>query len=93
MLEALHLTKFYGTVAALRDLSFVLHPGTILGLLGPNGSGKSSTVGILTGLLHASSGCVRLDGVDVQDNLDVYKSRLGYVPEEAHLYTHLTAPE
>lgn len=93
MLEALHLTKFYGTVPALRDVSFVLRPATILGLLGPNGSGKSSTVGILTGLLAASSGSVRLDGRDVQDDLDAYKSCLGYVPEEAFLYTHLTGPE
>ena len=78
MLEAVHLTKFYGATAALRNVSFVLEPGTILGLLGPNGSGKSTTVGILTGLLEPSGGCVRLDGVDVRDHLDDYKAQLGY---------------
>lgn len=93
MLEALHLTKYYGTTPALRDVSFTLHPGTVLGLLGPNGSGKSSTVGILTGLLSTSGGCVRVDGADIRENLDDYKSRMGYVPEEAHLYSHLTGPE
>jgi ABC-type multidrug transport system ATPase subunit len=65
VLEALHLTKFYGTVAALRNVSFALHPGTILGLLGPNGSGKSSTVGILTGRLRIRLHC--LDGIDVRE--------------------------
>lgn len=93
MLEAIHLTKFYGATAAIRDVSFTLHPGTTLGLLGPNGSGKSTTVGILTGLIDASGGTVRLDGVDVRDDLDAFKSHLGYVPEEAFLYTHLTGSE
>lgn len=93
MLEAIHLTKFYGATAAIRDVSFTLHPGTILGLLGSNGSGKSTTVGILTGLIDASGGTVRLDGVDVRDDLDAFKSHLGYVPEEAFLYTHLTGSE
>lgn len=93
MLEASHLTKFYGPTAAIRDVSFRLNPGSILGLLGPNGSGKSTTVGILTGLLEASGGSVRLDGIDVSAHLDQYKAQLGYVPEEALLYTHLTGPE
>ena len=93
MLEARGLTKFYSAIPAVRDVSFVLRPGGILGLLGPNGSGKSTTVSIVTGLLEPSSGHVYLDGGDIRDAPLEYKARLGYVPEEAHLYTYLTGPE
>jgi len=87
------LTKRYGALTAIHDLSFVLHPGEVLGLLGPNGSGKSTTVKILTGLLQPTSGHVRLDGEDVAGDLPRYKAAIGYVPEEPHLYTYLTGPE
>ena len=93
MLEARALTKYYSAVPAVRDLSFTLAPGGILGLLGPNGSGKSTTVSILTGLLEPSGGTVLLDGSPVTDDLLAYKARIGYVPEEAVLYTYLTGPE
>ena len=93
MLEARSLTKYYSAVPAVRDLSFTLAPGNILVLLGPNGSGKSTTVSILTGLLEPSGGTVLLDGCPVRDDLLAYKSRIGYVPEEAVLYTYLTGPE
>jgi ABC-2 type transport system ATP-binding protein len=93
MLEARRLTKYYSAIPAIRDVSFTLAPGTILGLLGPNGSGKSTTVSILTGLLEPSGGRICFDGIDVGDRLLEYKARLGYVPEEAHLYSYLTGPE
>ena len=93
MLEAVRLTKYYAAIPAVRDVSFTLRRGGILGLLGPNGSGKSTTVSILTGLLEPSGGVVRLDGHDVRDFPLEYKARVGYVPEEAHLYTYLTGPE
>jgi ABC-2 type transport system ATP-binding protein len=93
MLEARSLTKYYSAVPAVRDLSFTLAPGGILGLLGPNGSGKSTTVSILTGLLEPSGGIVLLDGCPVRDDLLAYKARVGYVPEDAVLYTYLTGPE
>jgi ABC-2 type transport system ATP-binding protein len=93
MLQARGLTKYYSAIPAVRDVSFTLRPGGVLGLLGPNGSGKSTTVSILTGLLEPSGGTVLLDGVDVRDDLLVYKARIGYVPEEAVLYTYLTGPE
>jgi ABC-2 type transport system ATP-binding protein len=87
------LTKRYGALTAIRDLSFTLNPGEVLGLLGPNGSGKSTTVKILTGLLQPTSGHVRLDGEDALADLPRYKAVIGYVPEEPHLYTYLTGPE
>src|SRR5258707_5950826 len=75
MLEARRLTKYYSAIPAIRDVSFTLAPGTILGLLGPNGSGKSTTVSILTGLLEPSGGCICFDGIDVSDRLLAYKAR------------------
>jgi ABC-2 type transport system ATP-binding protein len=92
-LEARHLTKYYSAIAAIRDVSFTLEPGRILGLLGPNGSGKSTTVSILTGLREPSAGQVWFDGVNIADRLLEYKARVGYVPEEAHLYTFLSGRE
>lgn len=93
MLEARGLTKYYSALPAIRDLGFQLKPGGVLGLLGPNGSGKSTTISMLTGLLEPSGGEILLDGQDIQDDLLRYKSRIGYVPEEAALYGHLTGPE
>jgi ABC-2 type transport system ATP-binding protein len=93
VLEARHLTKYYSAVAAIRDVSFTLDSGTILGLLGPNGSGKSTTVSILTGLREPSAGQVHFNGVNVADRLVEYKARVGYVPEEAHLYSFLSGRE
>ena len=93
MLEARHLTKYYAATAAIRDVNFTVAPGTILGLLGPNGSGKSTTVSILTALIEPSGGAVYFDGEDISAHLLDYKARIGYVPEEAHLYMYLTGPE
>jgi ABC-2 type transport system ATP-binding protein len=93
MLEARNLTKYYSAIPAIRDISFALPAGAILGLLGPNGSGKSTTVSILAGLLEPSGGRVYVDGVDVRERMLQYKASIGYVPEEAHLYGHLTGPE
>lgn len=93
MLEAVHLTKRYASLPAVQDLSFSLQPGQVLGCLGPNGSGKSTTVKMLTGLLLPTRGVVRFDGRNIQDDLTAYRKRLGYVPEEAHLYPYLTGWE
>jgi ABC-2 type transport system ATP-binding protein len=92
-LEARHLTKYYSAIPALRDVSFTLEPGAILGLLGPNGSGKSTTVSLLTGLREPSAGQIWFDGHNIADSLVEYKARVGYVPEEAHLYTFLSGRE
>jgi ABC-2 type transport system ATP-binding protein len=93
MLEARHLTKYYSAIPAIRDVSFTLAPGAILGLLGPNGSGKSTTVSILTGLREPSAGQVWFHGINVADCLVDYKARVGYVPEDAHIYTFLSGRE
>jgi ABC-2 type transport system ATP-binding protein len=93
MLDVQHLTKHYGALIGIQDVSFEVQPGEILGLLGPNGSGKSTTVKILTGLLRPTRGTVRLDGTDALANPESYKAIMGYVPEEPHLYSYLTGPE
>jgi ABC-2 type transport system ATP-binding protein len=93
MLEARLLTKYYSAIQAVRGVSFTLAPGGVLGLLGPNGSGKSTTVSILAGLLEPSGGTIHLDGEDVRNDILAYKAKIGYVPEEAVLYTYLTGPE
>jgi ABC-2 type transport system ATP-binding protein len=93
MLEARGLSKFYQGIAAVKDVSFTVAPGEILGYLGPNGAGKSTTVGILTGLVEPSAGSVHYNGRRVDDDLVEYRRRLGYVPEEPHLYPFLSGRE
>jgi ABC-2 type transport system ATP-binding protein len=93
MLEARHLTKYFSAIPAIRDVSFTVPPGTILGLLGPNGSGKSTTVSILTGLRDPLAGQVWFNGINVADRLVEYKARIGYVPEDPHIYTFLSGRE
>ena len=93
MLEVRNLGKFYSGIPAVKDVNFTVHRGNILGLLGPNGSGKSTTVSMITSLLEPTTGRVFLDGQPIDDAPLEYKARIGYVPEEAHLYTYLTGPE
>ncbi len=76
---------------AVNNLSLNIYPGEIFGLLGPNGSGKSTTIKILLGLLHPSSGTVTVLGSKPQNVIT--KNEIGYLPEESHLYKHLTARE
>jgi ABC-2 type transport system ATP-binding protein len=93
MLEARGLTKRYGGLLAGDKVSFTLNRGEVLGYLGPNGSGKSTTVNMIVGLLAPGSGEIFLDGRRQSDDPVAYKRRVGYVPEEPYLYTHLTAAE
>ena len=93
MLQADRLTKYYSGIPAIRDVSFSVQPGQVMGYLGPNGSGKSTTVKLLTGLLEPSSGCVLYNGTSISDQLIEFRRELGYVPEEAHVYSYLTGPE
>src|SRR5688572_9903273 len=93
MLEARGVTKRYGGLLALNKVSFRLNRGEIVGYLGPNGSGKSTTVNIVVGLLEPTSGSVVLDGRTLSEDPISYQKKIGYVPEEPYLYTHLTATE
>lgn len=93
MLEARGLSKFYAGIPAVKDVNFTVKRGEVLGLLGPNGSGKSTTVSMMTGLIDPTVGQVLLDGQSISLGPLEYRAKLGYVPEEAHLYTYLTGPE
>ena len=93
MLEVRDVTKRYGAITAVRNVSFTVRPGEVLGYLGPNGSGKSTTVKMLAGLMPPSLGTIVFDGTNIQEDLVGYKAHVGYVPEEANVYTYLTAPE
>ena len=90
MIEVSHLTKRYGNHLALSDLSFTIPNGQIYGLLGPNGAGKSTTMNILTGCLAATSGEVRIDGVDIFEDPMAAKRHLGYLPEQPPVYMDRT---
>jgi len=93
MLEVRSLTKRYGGLLAVDKVTFAVNRGEVVGYLGPNGSGKSTTVNIVVGLLEPSSGSILLDGRSQGEDPIAYKRRVGYVPEEPYLYTHLTAAE
>jgi ABC-2 type transport system ATP-binding protein len=85
------LVKYYGARAAVRDVSFTVKEGEVVGLLGPNGSGKSTILRILTGYLRSSSGSVRIGGVDVTEH--AARNNVGYVPEDAPLYDWMRVRE
>lgn len=93
MLEIRRLSRSYRGIPAIRDISFAVRPGEIVGFLGPNGAGKSTTVKIITGLLKPNDGRVLFEGQDIHADLVAWRAILGYVPEEAHLYTWMSALE
>jgi ABC-2 type transport system ATP-binding protein len=93
VLEVTGLTKRYNTITAVDNVSFRIDPGEVYGYLGPNGSGKTTTVKMLTGLLEPTAGGIFLHGKDIRSDLIGYRKRLGYVPEEPHLYPYLSGRE
>ncbi len=90
MIEAEHLSKFYGIFAATRDVSFKVYKGEVVAFLGPNGAGKSTTMKILTGYLSASEGRARIAGFDMATDRLEGSRRLGYLPETGPLYPDMT---
>ena len=93
LIDVEHLTKYYGDYAAVRDVSFHVRRGQIVGFLGPNGAGKTTTMRILAGFLTATSGSASIDGLDVfWDPLEV-RRRIGYMPENCPLYTEMRVSE
>lgn len=93
MLEVQHLFRSFRTIPAVQDVSFRVAPGEIVGFLGPNGAGKSTTVKMITGMLRPDEGHILFHGKDIHDDMVAYRAQLGYVPEEAHLYTYLSGLE
>ena len=93
MIEVQHLTKRYGRVTAVDDVSFRVERGEILGFLGPNGAGKTTTMRILTGYMPASDGRAMVAGLDIFDKPIEAKRRIGYLPETPPLYPDMTVRE
>jgi len=92
-IEISNLTKTYGKVVALKDVSLEVAPGEILGLLGPNGAGKSTLMKIVVGILRPTSGYVKVGGSDVATEPEAAKRNVGYLTENPSLYTGLTVSE
>ena len=90
MIEIKHLTKRYGELLAVDDISFDVAPGQVLGFLGPNGAGKSTTMKMITGFLSPTAGSVRVCGHDLESAPLAAKSCMGYLPEGAPSYPEMT---
>jgi ABC-2 type transport system ATP-binding protein len=93
MLELCNVSKHFAGIPAVDDVSFCARPGEVTGYLGPNGSGKTTTMKMITGLIEMTFGQILFEGKPIQDDLIAYKRRMGYVPEEPYLYTHLSGTE
>jgi ABC-2 type transport system ATP-binding protein len=93
MIEVRHLVKDYGTVVAVKDVSFEVGRGEVVGFLGPNGAGKSTTLRIMAGFLGPTSGRVTIDGHDVLDDAIGARRAIGYMPEATPLYPEMRVSE
>ena len=93
MLQVQHLFRSFRGIPAVEDVSFQVAAGEIVGFLGPNGAGKSTTVKMITGMLRPDDGHVLFEGRDIRDDMVEFRKVLGFVPEEAHLYTYLSGLE
>ena len=90
MVEVKNLTKCYGDIKAVDDISFTVDTGEVLGFLGPNGAGKSTTMNIITGYISSTSGTVTVDGSKILENPKETKKKIGYLPEIPPLYPDMT---
>src|SRR5579884_3070851 len=93
MLELRHVCKRFSGIPAVDDVSFTARAGEITGYLGPNGSGKSTTMKMIAGIMDVTNGSILFENVRIHDDLIAWKQRQGYVPEEPHLYAHLSGLE
>lgn len=93
MLEVANLNKRFGEVHAARDLNFSIRKGEILGFLGPNGAGKTTTMRIVTCFIPPTSGSVKVDGLDIRENDLEVRRKIGYLPENAPLYSDMLVGE
>ncbi len=93
MIEVNGLTKRYGEFTAVRDLSFTVRPGEIVGLVGPNGAGKTTTLRCAAGIIPPTLGTVRIGGVDFATDPVAAKQQLAFLPDEPKLFDHLTVEQ
>lgn len=93
MISVRNLTRYYGDFTAVNRISFTVHPGEVLGLVGPNGAGKTTTLRCLSGIIAPSVGSVSIAGHDIQVDSVAAKRALAFIPDEPHLFDHLTVEE
>lgn len=93
MITVEKLSKNYGSTQAIKDISFSVEKGSILGLLGANGAGKTTTMRILSGYIPATTGKAIIDGFEVHENPLAVRERIGYLPENPPLYPEMTVTE
>lgn len=93
MIEVKNVTKKYGKILAVDNISFEIKDGEIIGLLGPNGAGKSTTMNMITGYIEPTEGTIIVDGYDMSKKPKKAKKEIGYMPEGVPLYTDLTVKE
>lgn len=93
MLELKGITKKFSIFPVVKEVSFAVRPGEILGYLGPNGAGKTTTIRMLAGLLQPTDGEILFLGKNIKKDITAYKKRIGYVPEQSEIYPHLSALE
>ncbi len=93
MLELRGITKKFSAFTVVNNVGFTIKPGEVLGYLGPNGAGKTTTIRMLAGLLEPTKGEIYWRGRNIRSDLYGFKKRLGYVPEQSDIYTHLSASD
>lgn len=93
VLEINNLTKFYGSVLAVKDLSLTLKEGEIFGFIGPNGAGKSTTIRAIMNLIHKTEGTILFEGKVLKKDDIALKEQIGYLPSEIYLYEDMTVKE
>jgi ABC-2 type transport system ATP-binding protein len=93
MIQVAGLTKRYGEFTAVRDLSFTVAAGEVLGLVGPNGAGKTTTLRALAGIISPSAGTIRVGGFDLAQDPERAKAMLAFIPDEPQLFEYLTVEE
>ncbi|MEO1170905.1 MAG: ABC transporter ATP-binding protein, partial [Myxococcota bacterium] len=93
MIVAANVAKYYGPHAAVRDLSFSIEQGEVVGLLGLNGAGKTTTLRMLSGILLPSSGRITIDGHDLGKSPEAVRARIGFLPDRPPLYPEMTVDD
>ena len=93
MIEIQNLTKLYGQIVGVKNISFTVEKGEVLGFLGPNGSGKTTTMNIITGYMPSTEGTVKVCGYDIMEEPGEVKKRIGYLPEQPPLYMDMTVSD
>ena len=93
MIEVFHLTKRYGDFTAVKDLSFIVRPGEVMGLVGPNGAGKTTTLRCVTGIIPATLGTTQLCGFDLVADPVHAKRQVAFIPDEPRLFEYLTVAQ